>query len=178
MWCRLLMHYARLYLHHLWRQLRQLFFRSICVLWNGYINNDSGYGLLAWIVSTVNFLMNRKFKYQLQKSSSNQCSKSASLSEIFLLKLRIVLVACQAEKELQPWIAKDDNLGQKMWRINQRIVKLIIELMRNHDSLESLVVVASASDLLLRATDGMLVDGEACTLPQLKVPCSYISLSM
>jgi len=50
--------------------------------------------------------------------------------------------------------------------------------MRNHDSLESLVVVASASDLLLRATDGMLVDGEACTLPQLKVPCSYISLSM
>ncbi|XP_027924756.1 protein GIGANTEA-like [Vigna unguiculata] len=78
-------------------------------------------------------------------------------------------VVLQAEKELQPWIAKDDNLGQKMWRINQRIVKLIIELMRNHDSLESLVVVASASDLLLRATDGMLVDGEACTLPQLKL---------
>ncbi|CAJ1953196.1 unnamed protein product [Sphenostylis stenocarpa] len=78
-------------------------------------------------------------------------------------------VVLQAEKELQPWIAKDDNLGQKMWRINQRIVKVIIEIMRNHDSLESLVVVASASDLLLRATDGMLVDGDAYTLPQLKL---------
>jgi len=122
--------------------------------------------------------MYRKFKYLLRKSSSSQRSKSASLFEIFFLNLHSGLVACQAEKELQPWIAKDDNLGQKKWRINQRIVKLIIELMRNHDSLESLVVVASASDLLLRATDGMLVDGEACTLPQLKVSCSYISLSM
>ncbi|KAF7812473.1 protein GIGANTEA [Senna tora] len=78
-------------------------------------------------------------------------------------------VVLQAERELQPWIAKDDDLGQKMWRINQRIVKLIVELMRNHDRAESLVIVASASDLLLRATDGMLVDGEACTLPQLEL---------
>ena len=70
---------------------------------------------------------------------------------------------------MQPWIAKDDDRGQKMWRINQRIVKLIVELMRNHDTPESLVILASASDLLLRATDGMLVDGEACTLPQLEV---------
>ena len=70
---------------------------------------------------------------------------------------------------MQPWIAKDDDLGQKMWRVNQRIVKLIVELMRNHDSAESLVILASASDLLLRATDGMLVDGEACTLPQLEL---------
>lgn len=71
---------------------------------------------------------------------------------------------------MQPWIAKDDDdLGQKMWRVNQRIVKLIVELMRNHDTPESLVILASASDLLLRATDGMLVDGEACTLPQLEV---------
>ncbi|KAM6559663.1 hypothetical protein CsatA_028902 [Cannabis sativa] len=76
-------------------------------------------------------------------------------------------VVLQAERELQPWIAKDD--GQKIWRINQRIVKLIVELMRNHDSLESLVILASSSDLLLRATDGMLVDGEACTLPQLEL---------
>ncbi|PPD87470.1 hypothetical protein GOBAR_DD15581 [Gossypium barbadense] len=78
-------------------------------------------------------------------------------------------VVLQADRELQPWIAKDDDQGQKMWRINQRIVKLIVELMRNHDSAESLVIVASASDLLLRATDGMLVDGEACTLPQLEL---------
>ena len=70
---------------------------------------------------------------------------------------------------MHPWIAKDDDQGQKMWRINQRIVKLIVELMRNHDSPESLVILARASDLLLRATDGMLVDGEACTLPQLEV---------
>ncbi|KAI4346544.1 hypothetical protein L6164_007433 [Bauhinia variegata] len=78
-------------------------------------------------------------------------------------------VVLQADRELQPWIAKDDDLGQKMWRVNQRIVKLIVELMRNHDSIESLVIVATASDLLLRATDGMLVDGEACTLPQLEL---------
>ncbi|KAJ6998236.1 protein GIGANTEA [Populus alba] len=78
-------------------------------------------------------------------------------------------VVLQAERELQPWIAKDDDSGQKMWRINQRIVKLIVELMRNHDTPESLVILASASDLLLRATDGMLVDGEACTLPQLEL---------
>ncbi|KAJ4831475.1 hypothetical protein Tsubulata_015231 [Turnera subulata] len=78
-------------------------------------------------------------------------------------------VVLQADRELQPWIAKDDDQGQKMWRINQRIVKLIVELMRNHDTPESLVILASASDLLLRATDGMLVDGEACTLPQLEL---------
>ncbi|CDP11443.1 unnamed protein product [Coffea canephora] len=78
-------------------------------------------------------------------------------------------VVLQAERELQPWIAKDDDLGQKMWRINQRIVKVIVELMRNHDTPESLVILSSASDLLLRATDGMLVDGEACTLPQLEL---------
>ena len=84
------------------------------------------------------------------------------------------IVACQAERELRPWIAKEYDQGQKMWRINQRIVKLIVELMRNHESVESLVIVASASDLLLRATDGMLVDGEDCTLPQLKVACCNI----
>uniref|UniRef100_A0A2N9IMB3 GIGANTEA n=1 Tax=Fagus sylvatica TaxID=28930 RepID=A0A2N9IMB3_FAGSY len=78
-------------------------------------------------------------------------------------------IILEADRELQPWIAKDDDQGQKMWRINQRIVKLIVELMRNHDRPESLVILASASDLLLRATDGMLVDGEACTLPQLEL---------
>lgn len=75
----------------------------------------------------------------------------------------------QAEKDLLPWIARDDEQGQKMWRINQRIVKLLVELMRNHDSPEALIILARASDLLLRATDGMLVDGEAFTLPQLEV---------
>ncbi|XP_068651756.1 protein GIGANTEA-like [Aristolochia californica] len=78
-------------------------------------------------------------------------------------------VVLQAEKDLQLWIAKDDEQGQKMWRINQRIVKLLVELMRNHDIPEALIILASASDLLLRATDGMLVDGEACTLPQLEL---------
>ncbi|KAF9687050.1 hypothetical protein SADUNF_Sadunf02G0053400 [Salix dunnii] len=81
----------------------------------------------------------------------------------------VTAVVLQAERELKPWIAKDDDLGQKMWRVNQRIVKLIVELMRNHDTPESLVILASSSDLLLRATDGMLVDGEACTLPQLEL---------
>ncbi|KAJ4794813.1 Gigantea [Rhynchospora pubera] len=78
-------------------------------------------------------------------------------------------IVLQAEKDLQPWIARDDEQGQSMWRVNQRIVKLIVELMRNQDSPEVLIILASASDLLLRATDGMLVDGEACTLPQLEL---------
>ncbi|XP_058074830.1 protein GIGANTEA-like isoform X2 [Magnolia sinica] len=78
-------------------------------------------------------------------------------------------VVLQAEKDLQPWIARDDEQGQKMWKINQRIVKLMVEIMRNHDSPEALIILSSASDLLLRATDGMLVDGEACTLPQLEL---------
>ncbi|KAL4565931.1 hypothetical protein LXL04_030037 [Taraxacum kok-saghyz] len=78
-------------------------------------------------------------------------------------------VVLQAERELQPWIAKDEDVGEEMWRVNQRIVKLIVELMRNHNTPESLVIMASALDLLLRATDGMLVDGEACTLPQLEL---------
>ncbi|ONM29305.1 gigantea2 [Zea mays] len=80
-----------------------------------------------------------------------------------------IVLQVKAEKDLQPWIARDDEQGQKMWRVNQRIVKLIAELMRNHDSPETLVILASASDLLLRATDGILVDGEACTLPQLEL---------
>ncbi|KAM1373536.1 hypothetical protein ACFX2I_024225 [Malus domestica] len=42
------------------------------------------------------------------------------------------------------WVCtlKDDDQGQKMWRINQRIVKLIVELMRIHDSPESLVILS------------------------------------
>nr|BAD97869.1 GI homologue [Lemna gibba] len=78
-------------------------------------------------------------------------------------------IVLQAEKDLQPWIARDDEQSQKLWRVNQRIVKLMAELMRSHDSPEALIILASASDLLLRATDGMLVDGEACTLPQLEL---------
>ncbi|KAK9050129.1 hypothetical protein SSX86_030900, partial [Deinandra increscens subsp. villosa] len=78
-------------------------------------------------------------------------------------------IVLQAERELRPWNAKDDDLGQKMWRINQRIVKLLLELMRKHDTPESLVILATALELLLRATDGMLIDGEACTLPQLEL---------
>ncbi|URE21713.1 gigantea [Musa troglodytarum] len=78
-------------------------------------------------------------------------------------------VLAAAEKDLQPWIARDDEQGQRMWKINHRIVKLIVELMRNHEGPEALIILASASDLLLRATDGMLVDGEVCTLPQLEL---------
>ncbi|CAL9143963.1 unnamed protein product [Musa hybrid cultivar] len=81
----------------------------------------------------------------------------------------VTAIVLQAEKDLQPWIARDDEQGQKKWRINQRIIKLIVELMRNHDSPEALMILAGASDILLRATDGMLVDGEACTLPQLEL---------
>lgn len=124
--------------------------------------------------------MSTNIKYLMLNTSPNQSFRVVYILYYYHFKHSLVssflgLVTCQAEKELQPWIAKDDDLGQKMWRINQRIVKLIVELMRNHDSAESLVILASASDLLLRATDGMLVDGEACTLPQLEVEC-YNSL--
>ncbi|XP_020269075.1 protein GIGANTEA-like isoform X1 [Asparagus officinalis] len=88
-------------------------------------------------------------------------------------------IVLQAERALQPWIARDDEQGQGMWTMNQRIVTLIVEVMRNHDNLEALVILASASDLLLRATDGMLVDVEACTLPQLElleVTCRAVHL--
>ncbi|XP_022850240.1 protein GIGANTEA-like isoform X3 [Olea europaea var. sylvestris] len=78
-------------------------------------------------------------------------------------------IILQADREMKPWVTKDDELGQKMWRINERIVKLIVEVMRNHEALESLVILASASDLLLRATDGLLIDGGACTSPQLEL---------
>ncbi|KAL2519874.1 Protein GIGANTEA [Forsythia ovata] len=78
-------------------------------------------------------------------------------------------IILQAEREMKPWVTKDDELGQKMWRINERIVTLIVELMRNHEALESLVILASASDLLLRATDGLLIDEGACTSPQLEL---------
>ncbi|WOL08142.1 protein GIGANTEA isoform X2 [Canna indica] len=81
----------------------------------------------------------------------------------------VTAIVLQAEKDLQPWIARDDEHGQRMWRINQRIIKLIVELMRNHDSPEALMILAGATNILLRATDGMLIDGEACTLPQLEL---------
>lgn len=96
-------------------------------------------------------------------------SPAINLHNTYVIVGHTFMFIDQAERELQPWIAKDDDQGQKMWKINQRIVKLIVELMRNYDTPESLVILASASDLLLRATDGMLVDGEACTLPQLEV---------
>ncbi|VFQ94989.1 unnamed protein product [Cuscuta campestris] len=76
-------------------------------------------------------------------------------------------IVLQAEREIHPWVSKDDY-GQ-VHRINQRIVKLIAEVMRNHDTPESLVILARASNLLNRATDGVLVDDEACTLPQLEL---------
>ncbi|KAJ8480224.1 hypothetical protein OPV22_023951 [Ensete ventricosum] len=49
-------------------------------------------------------------------------------------------IVLQAEKDVQPRIARDDEQGgQRMWRINHRIVKLMVELMRNHASPEALM---------------------------------------
>lgn len=110
----------------------------------------------------------------------NQCFRVFSLlGTITFFSVTFCICALpQAEKDLQPWIARDDEQGQGMWRINQRIVTLIVELMRNHNSLEALIILASASDLLLRATDGMLVDGEACTLPQLEVISPWLMVKV
>lgn len=138
------MHYAMWYLQRQQKQLQPLFFRSIFLL-----------------TDTIMGLFQRLYYV---------------LKDVLLCSSMLNGGSCvykQAERELQPWIAKDDEEGQKMWKINQRIVKVMVELMRNHDRPESLVILASASDLLLRATDGMLVDGEACTLPQLEVIILY-----
>lgn len=84
------------------------------------------------------------------------------------------LVNFQASNELKkPWIVEDDDHRKKGRRINQRVVKVIVELMNNHENSESLMIMASSSDLLLQATDWILVDeeAEACTLPQLEVTC-------
>jgi len=78
-------------------------------------------------------------------------------------------IVVQAERDLQPWVARHDSQGQQIWRLNQRIVSLLAELLRYHNAPEALMVLANASDLLMRATDGMLVDGEACTTPQLEL---------
>ncbi|XP_057862401.1 protein GIGANTEA isoform X1 [Cryptomeria japonica] len=78
-------------------------------------------------------------------------------------------IVLQAERDLRPWVARDDTQGEQIWRLNQRIVNLLAELLRNRNAPEALMVLANASDLLLRATDGMPVDGEACTTPQLEL---------
>ncbi|XP_057776065.1 protein GIGANTEA-like isoform X2 [Salvia miltiorrhiza] len=71
-------------------------------------------------------------------------------------------VVVQASSELKPWI------GEKARRINERVVKVIAELINSHENSESLMMVARSPELLLRATDGIIVD-EACTLPQLEL---------
>ncbi|KAH9331279.1 hypothetical protein KI387_003387, partial [Taxus chinensis] len=78
-------------------------------------------------------------------------------------------IVLQAERDLCPWIGRADTQGQQIWRLNQRIVSLLAELFRHHNAPEALMVLANASDLLLRATDGMLVDGEAYIIPQLEL---------
>lgn len=78
-------------------------------------------------------------------------------------------VVLQAGSEMKPWIVKDDDLGRKTRRINREVVRVVAELMNNHESSESLIIMATSSDLLLRATDGIFVDEEACILPQLQV---------
>lgn len=45
----------------------------------------------------------------------------------------------------------------------------MVEVMSNHERQEALIILLSASDLPLHTTNGMLVDGEACTLPQVEV---------
>ncbi|KAL0313905.1 UNVERIFIED_CONTAM: protein GIGANTEA [Sesamum angustifolium] len=136
----------------------------------GSHSSDDAY-TIAVMREDLSYLMSqRDHWYKLKIPSQKNIHVVAALCNVVSASpaKAATAVFLQAERELKPWIAKDDDLGQKMWRINQRIVKVIVELMRNHEAPESLVILASASDVLLRATDGMLVDGEACTLPQLE----------
>lgn len=76
----------------------------------------------------------------------------------------------QVEKDLQPWACNDDTPEfVDVWRANKRIVYLLSEILRLHHAPEALKIVAKHSSTLQRATEGLAVDGEACTMPQLEV---------
>eukprot|EP00250_Pteridium_aquilinum_P013017 c21079_g1_i1 orf=657-4169(-) len=76
----------------------------------------------------------------------------------------------QVEKDLQPWVCKDDTPEfVDVWQANQRIVCLLSELLRLHHAPEALKIVAKHTSTLEGATEGLAVDGEACTMPQLEL---------
>lgn len=76
----------------------------------------------------------------------------------------------QAETQLQPWTGKDDLESQKaVWRVNTRIVSMLSALLRLWTIPFIVKVVVGDGAVLRRATDGLTIDGEACTLPQLEV---------
>ncbi|CAM6083592.1 unnamed protein product [Calypogeia fissa] len=79
-------------------------------------------------------------------------------------------IVAQAEKQLQPWTGKDPVQSQKsVWRVNIRIVSLLSALLRLWAIPFIVKEVLRDGVLLRRATDGMTIDGEACTLPQLEL---------
>lgn len=76
----------------------------------------------------------------------------------------------QVERDLQPWVCNEDAPDcADVWQANRRIVCLLSELLRLHHAPEALTVVAKCASTLERATEGLAVDGEACTMPQLEV---------
>ncbi|XP_047979964.1 protein GIGANTEA-like isoform X2 [Salvia hispanica] len=80
-----------------------------------------------------------------------------------------IAVVVQASSNLRLWTVEDDDHGKKARRINERVVKVIAELMNSHENIQSLMIMASSSELLLRATDGIMIDEGASTLAQLEV---------
>ncbi|KAI5055707.1 hypothetical protein GOP47_0029228 [Adiantum capillus-veneris] len=76
----------------------------------------------------------------------------------------------QVEKDLQPWVSSDDAPEfVDVWQANKRIVCLLSELLRLHNVPEALDIIAAHSSTLALATEGLAVDGEACTMPQLEL---------
>lgn len=75
----------------------------------------------------------------------------------------------QVEKDLQPWACEDAQESVGVWQANKRIVCLLSELLRLHHTPEALKIVAAHSSTLALATQGLAVDGEACTMPQLEL---------
>jgi GIGANTEA protein len=81
-----------------------------------------------------------------------------------------VNVIVKVERDLQPWVdSADVPEFVTMWGVNKRIVCLLTELLRLHSAPEALIVVAKHSSIVEQATEGLSVDGEACTMPQLEV---------
>ncbi|KAH7297848.1 hypothetical protein KP509_25G015300 [Ceratopteris richardii] len=76
----------------------------------------------------------------------------------------------QVKKDLQPWVrAHQGPDSADIWQANKRIVCLLSELLRLHNVPEAIKIIAENDDALARATEGLTVDGEACTIPQLEL---------
>lgn len=75
----------------------------------------------------------------------------------------------QANKDIRSWTSQESVQGETVWMSNRRILTLLTELLRLKRVLPVVQAIAKASEVLLRATDGLKLEVEGCVLPQLEV---------